>query len=393
MTRRETARVKQLGKMYSIEDGRLQGPAGWEKLPFFWFLLFLTYRCTKKCSYCYAFNQVGEENVDEMDERTFSRLLEWIPEVWKANNTKVNAIGFLGGEPLLRTDRIRQVMDAVYENTDGMQGFVYTNGDLVDTLNWDDLEDIQWFSVNITETAIDELSRRMMIIAERSNAIGQTVVATFDDENLERASEITRFGVENGYRLRYYRNLYRGMDAEYKARLLMKYHDICDILEKYVSRGYDVHTTFMIDTLIPGWEGESSPYPCGKRVATVFPDGSIGPCIRNHVVKSGTIFDRDPMSRIQCDPFHYDLEKEGLPEECRACEVRTSCQGGCPNDKLVLTGSSEGKSVMCEIHREIIPRMRKLEQMKRDRDRTGGISSAVCSPFEREPGVPESDIV
>ena len=122
MTRRETARVKQLRKMYSIEDGRLQGPAGWEKLPFFWFLLFLTYHCTQKCSYCYAFNQVGEENVDEMDERTFSRLLEWIPEVWKANNTKVNAI--------------------------------------------------------------DELSRRMKIIAERSNAIGQTVVATLDDENL-----------------------------------------------------------------------------------------------------------------------------------------------------------------------------------------------------------------
>jgi hypothetical protein len=122
MTRRETARVKQLTKMYSIEDGRLQGPAGWEKLPFFWFLLFLTYHCTQKRSYCYAFNQVGEENVDEMDERTFSRLLEWIPEVWKANNTKVNAI--------------------------------------------------------------DELSRRMKIIAERSNAIGQTVVATLDDENL-----------------------------------------------------------------------------------------------------------------------------------------------------------------------------------------------------------------
>lgn len=391
MTRRETARVKQLRKMYSIEDGRLQGPAGWEKLPFFWFLLFLTYRCTQKCSYCYAFNQVGEENVDEMDERTFSRLLEWIPEVWKANNTKVNAIGFLGGEPLLRTDRIRQVMDAVYENTDGMQGFVYTNGDLVDTLNWDDLEDIQWFSVNITETAIDELSRRMMIIAERSNAIGQTVVATLDDENLERASEITRFGVENGYRLRFYRNLYRGMDAEYKARLLMKYHDICDTLEKYIIKGYDVHTTFMIDTLIPGWEGESSPYHCGKRVATVFPDGSIGPCVRNHVVKSGTIFDRDPMSRIQCDPFHYDLEKEGLPEECRACEVRTSCQGGCPNDKLVLTGSTAGKSVMCEIHKEIIPRMRHLEKLKLDRRLEAGASSGVCSPLEEEQEALERD--
>lgn len=379
MTRRETARVKQLHRMYSVEDGRLRGPAGWEKLPFFWFLLFLTYRCTQRCSYCYAFNQVGDDNIDEMDERTFLRLLEWIPEVWRANNTKVNAVGFLGGEPLMRTDRIKRVMDAVYENTDGMQGFVYTNGDLVDTLNWDDLEDIQWYSVNITETAIEEVSRRMAIIAEQSNAIGQTVVATLDDTNLERADEITRLAVESGYRLRYYRNLYRGVDDEYKARLLRTYHEICDLLEGYVATGYDVHTTFLIDTLIPGWEDESSPYHCGKRVATVFPDGSIGPCIRNHVVKSGTIFDPDPMSGIQCDAFHYDLHKEGLPEECRDCDVRAVCQGGCPNDKLVLTGSTAGKSVMCEIHKEIIPRMRHLDKLKLDRRLEAETSSGVGS--------------
>jgi uncharacterized protein len=126
-------------------------------------------------------------------------------------------------------------------------------------------------------------------------------------------------------------------------------------------------------------------------VATVFPDGSIGPCIRNHVVKSGTIFDRDPMSRIQCESFHYDLEKEGLPEECRACEVRTSCQGGCPNDKLVLTGSTAGKSVMCEIHKEIIPRMRHLEKLKLDRRLEAGASSGVCSPLEEEQEALERD--
>jgi uncharacterized protein len=186
--------------MYSTEDGRIQADSGWEKLPFFWFLLFLSYECTRNCSYCYSFKQVGEGNKSEMDEKTFARLLEWIPEVWKANNVKVNAIGFLGGEPLLRTDRIKRVMDSVYENTDGMQGFVYTNGDVIDSVNWDDLEDIQWLSTNITEISIEELSRRMKIVSERSNVIGQTVVATLDEYNLGRALDITKFGVENGYR-------------------------------------------------------------------------------------------------------------------------------------------------------------------------------------------------
>lgn len=347
-------------------EGRRLADAGWEKLPWFWFLLFLSYRCTQKCSYCYSFNQVGRDNVAEMDDRTFSRLLEWIPQVWRANNVKMNAIGFLGGEPLLRTDRIRQVMDAACRNTDGMQGFVYTNGDVVDTLHWDDLEDIQWISMNVTATAIDELSRRMKIIRERSNVIGQTVVATLDDHNLERALDLTRFGLDSGYRLRYYRNIYRGLDDEYRKGLLGKYHEICDLLEEYVARGCDVHTTFLFDTLIPLWDHESSPYHCGKRVATVFPDGSVGPCLRNHTMKSGTIFEPDPMSSIQCDAFHYDVERPDIPEECRACESRTACQGGCPNDKLILQGSTSGKSVMCDVHKEIIPRLRHLEELKKE---------------------------
>lgn len=362
--RRETPHSRQLRVLYEREDGRLCGGAGWKKLPFFWFLLFLSYRCTRRCDYCYSFNQVGSDNVSEMDEETFARLLDWIPEVWELNMVKVNAIGFLGGEPLLRTDRIRRVMDAVYENTDGMQGFVYTNGDVIDSVNWDDLEDIQWISTNITEISIEELSRRMRVIGTESNVIGQTVVATLDDYNLERALEITRFGMENGYRLRFYRNLYKGLDEEYRRTLLRRYHEICDLLEAGIARGYEAHTTFLFDTLIPLWSDGTSPYHCGKRIATVFPDGSVGPCIRNHSLKTGTIFEPDLLSALQHESFHYDLQREDLPEECRECESRHACQGGCPNDKLLLTGTTAGKSIVCDIHKEIIPRLRRLERLR-----------------------------
>jgi uncharacterized protein len=366
-----TENAKQLKRMYSIEDGRLQGEGDWNKLPLFWFLLFLSYKCTRRCNYCYAYNQVGDDNKMEMDENTFSRLLEWIPEVWKVNNVKVNSIGFLGGEPLLRTDRIKKIMDSVYKKTDGMQGALYTNGDLVDSVNWDDLEDIQWMTTNITDISIEELSRRMKIIGERSNVIGQTIVATLDDYNLERVLDVTTFGIENGYRLRYQKDLYRGLNAEYKKRLLKKYHELCDLLENYIVKGYYVHTTFLLDTLIPLWDLESSPYPCGKRIATVFPDGTIGPCIRDHSFKTGTIFDADPLSKIQCDIFHYDISKPNLPDECRKCESKTVCQGGCPHDKLLQTGTASVKSVSCDIHKEIIPRLKYLDSLKKDQGTIG----------------------
>ena len=366
MVRRLTEHAQQLKRMYSIADGRRQGEGIWAKLALFWFILFLSYKCTRRCPYCYAFNQVGADSQMEMDEKTFARLLEWIPEVWRANNVKVNAVIFLGGEPLLRTDRIKQVMDSVYRNTDGMQGNIYTNADLIDTVNWDDLEDIQWIITNITDIDIAELARRMKIIAERSNVIGQTITATLDDYNLARVLDITRFGIENGYCLRYYRNLYRGVDEEYKQRLLKKYHEVCDLLEDYAVKGYDIHTTFLFDTLIPLWSREDSPYLCGKSIATVYPDGTIGPCLRNHTFKTGTIFDSDPLARLQCEAFHYGVESPKLPEECRKCESRAACQGGCPFDKLLLTGTTAGKSVVCEIHKEIIPRLRYLEKLKNE---------------------------
>ncbi|MDR3567821.1 MAG: SPASM domain-containing protein [Syntrophobacteraceae bacterium] len=377
--RRQTEHVKQLKSMYSREDARLKGPPGWEKLPLFWFLLFLSYKCTRRCKFCYSFNQVGDGSPTEMDERTFDRLLDWIPQVWKANNVKVNSVGFLGGEPLLRTDRIRKVMDSVYKNTDGMQGYLYTNGDLIDSVNWDDLEDIQWISTNITDISIDELSHRMDVVRTRSNVINQTVVATLDDFNLDRILDVTRFGIENGYRLRYYRDLFRGIDSEYHERLRVKYHGLCDLLEQYIDKGYSVHTTFLLDTLVPSWNHDSSPYPCGKRIAKVNPDGSFGPCIRNQKFKTGTIFDPDPLEKLQSSTFHYDFASPNAPAECKECAVRAVCQGGCPNDRLLLTGTVSGKSLMCEIHKEIIPRLNNLDKLQAGR-RVPGEPSVAFPP-------------
>ena len=362
---------------YDGQNGRLQGEGSWEKLPLFWFILFLSYRCTRRCGYCYTFNQVGGGNRTEMDASGFSRLLEWIPEVWRANNAKVNVISFLGGEPLLRTDRIKKVMGTVRKHTDGVKGLVTTNGDLVDKVDWNDLQEIKWITINITDSSLEELGRRMRIIGNRSNVSNQTIAATLDDQNLDRILDITRFGIEHGYRLRYNRNIHRGRDGEYKSRLLRQYHALCDLLENYAARGYDVHTTFLLDTLIPSWDQASSPYLCGRSIAAVFPDSTIGPCLRNHSFKTGTLFDADPLKRLQCDTYHFSADKPDIPDECRTCGVKAACQGGCPYDKLLFKGTRSGKSVLCDVHKEIIPRLKYLDKIKTEAQR--GTSPAVSA--------------
>lgn len=360
--KRHPSNHRQLHTLYAADDGRVTGGTGWEKLPLFWFLLFLSYECTRRCRYCYTFNQVGDTDPPRMDENRFAALLDWIPRVWETNNVKVNIINFLGGEPLMDTPRIRRVMETVTHTTAGMQGMVNTNADLVDRIDWDDLHAIQWITVNATDTGIPELARRMNVIARHSNVINQTIAATLDDANLHRILDLTRFAMDNGYRLRFNKDLFKGSDPAYLDRLLENYHALCDLLETYAVRGYAVHTTFLLDFLIPLWNRDTSPYPCGRRVAVVFPDGGTGACIRDHRTRTGTIFehDQDPLAAVRCPTYHFDRLEPDIPGECRTCESGTVCQGGCPHDKLVHRGSRAGKSIACRIHREIIPRLRDL---------------------------------
>ena len=78
------------------------------------------------------------------------------------------------------------------------------------------------------------------------------------------------------------------------------------------------------------------------------------------------------MVKIHNKSFQYDLSRVDIPDECRQCESRTTCQGGCPYDKLVTTGTTSGKSVACDILKEIIPRLRRLDQLKNERDAAAG---------------------
>ena len=343
-----------------ITDVRLQAGPGWEKLPMFWFLLFLSYKCTRRCRYCYTFNQVGSQNRAEMDRATFDRLLDWLPQVWAVNNCQLNAVNFLGGEPLLRTDRIRRMMAAIRSQTSDVQAMINTNADLVDTVDWDDLADIQWIFVNISDLSMNELDRRMKVIRSRSNTLGQTLTVTLDQANMERLSDIVHFAMEKGFRLRFNKDLFRGRDQAYQQRLLNRYHLLCDLLEDYLDRGYKVHTPFMVDLLVPGWDLPASPYPCGRRVAVVFPDGGIGPCIRDHQFKTGTIFDLDPLDRLNCRTFHFDLDQPDIPKACKRCSAARVCQGGCPHDKIKTTGTRAGASAACRVHKEIIPRLTRI---------------------------------
>ena len=355
-------------------DGRYYATGKRTLYPGFIFILDLTYNCTRRCSYCYAFNQ----NVDllTMSETVFQKSLKWIEYIYGINKIGINGLAFLGGEPLLETPRIKRAMDFVVNLDPKFVGMLFTNGDLIDSVNWSDLQDINLFFMNVCDTDIDELLKRMLIVKNNTHKVqNQTLVITMDDFNLARTEELVYAGLDNFYRLRIYREMYKLKEDGYLDKLLKSYNKVCDIFETYVGKGYDVQTDSLFDMLVPYWNkgfdgNRVSPYVCGRGFATIHPDGSVGACIRNQTKSCGTIDQLDRSSYLD-DFFENRLSRKKIPQECFECPVRNECSGGCPNDKLIHTGTNIGKSMLCSVHKEIIPRLQKIESLKRDYIKSG----------------------
>jgi uncharacterized protein len=259
-------------------------------------------------------------------------------------------------------------MNKAYGNGVLAGGSIFTNADLVDTVNWDDLQNVIIWQTNVCDTSLNEVERRMDVIGKRIHMIhSNTIIITADDFNLEgnRMEDFTRLAIDKHYRIRIYRSMYRGADKDYKKRLIKKYHSCLDIIEDAKSKGSDISLNFFLDILIPyPWDDIKdlyTPYFCGHDVLTVQSNGDIGACIRNHKHIVGTIYSENPTQLIKCKELRWTYKKDDVSDECKICSVRQVCQSGCPNDKLITYGKIEGKSPFCEVYKEIIPRLMDLQ--------------------------------
>jgi len=348
------------------KDRKVSKIPSWESMPMSWIAVYLSYYCTRTCPSCYI--KAQGKHSGEMSDEMFEDFVEWVPKVYEESDKKQFLLIFLGGEPLLRTDRIKRVMDRIAKDSLPITGGIFTNGDLLDVVNWDDLRYLYSWHFNITDLSPQEYLRRAMIIKENSEALYLTNTCVLTDENIlgTRVEEIVTIACENNFRCRFYRNMFEGNNQEYKERLIKKYHSILDVMEKYSSRGYHVSYDYVQDYILPqNWDKYPdiySRYFCGRGVLSVRPDGSVGPCLRNHEVTAGTIYSEHPNQLMRNDNFRWAYKRPDAPQECKICDIKDICQSGCPNDKLATFGRFDTKSPFCEVYKSVIPRLMELRK-------------------------------
>jgi uncharacterized protein len=128
------------------------------------------------------------------------------------------------------------------------------------------------------------------------------------------------------------------------------------IVEEWVRK--DVGTMFVMnfEWALTAWLGEPSPVcifskRCGRAVA-IDHDGSVFAC--DHYVypeyRHGSVVDDELGSMVERSVAGgFGPHKETtLPRQCRECEVKQACWGGCPKQRFAVTADGEpGLHYLC----------------------------------------------
>lgn len=167
------------------------------------------------------------------------------------------------------------------------------------------------------------------------------------------------------------------------------------IFDEWVRR--DVGTTFvtLFDSALAGWLG-ATPVECVFRTTcgtapALGPDGTVYAC--DHYVEPGyalgNLLDTHVISMLaSAAQRSFGLAKrDGLPAQCRACDVLHVCNGECPRNRFAVTADGEtGLNYLCDGYRAFFRHTARPMQLMAELLRQGRYADEVMGIVARQAG-------
>lgn len=373
--------------------------------------------CNLRCNYCFYLEKkdlFGREQSTRMQEDT---LEAFVRDYIAAQDAPEVVFGWQGGEPTLRgLDFFRRAVDLqrVYAGGRKVSNAIQTNGMLLDA-EWAEFLAANDFLVGISIDGPEELHDAQRIDANRSGTHARVLqglahlkahgvefntLTVVSRSNAKHPLKVYRYLKEIGSRYIQFiplveRSMKRGAsgalagppalanlrDAEVAKWSVspVAYGDfLVAVFEEWVRQ--DVGSVFvqMFDTALASWVGEGSRLcvfaeTCGRQVALEH-DGSVYAC--DHYVypefRLGNMKDT-PLADLLDSEVQRRFgaaKRDALPAQCRRCESRFACNGGCPKHRFQHSADGEfGLNYLCagyrSFFRAVDPHMRTMAQLLR----------------------------
>lgn len=317
--------------------------------------VYVNSECTRSCKYCY-YPKNGS-----MNKEVAMDLSTWIRGVCAIEHVHEYKAHFLGGEPLLNTKILYQLMDDLYDLPGHPDGkfVIFTNGDL---LNDEVLNQLKRrharIMLNPTDHNMGWVDSTMKYVKKNMGGISLAVVA--DDVNLPRLSELATLAVKYEGHIRVNRLYHGGTIPGYCDRFGEAMHKVFDVL---LAAPKPMWPNFILESTYPLWEGPKNCHACGKWFLVFDPNGDIRSCNGDMETKVGSIY----TTEFKDIKFPHRWSSKNL-EDCKGCEWANGgwCQGGCPLSRKLTWGHYNKETPFCFVYKTLFPRLKELtEKWKR----------------------------
>lgn len=326
------------------------------------FWLQVTDQCNLACSYCYIPSLNSKYSLrPDLFKILSDKLLH-------VSGLKVVNLKIAGGEPLLAfrkwKDGLASLRETLLENDIELNVRLVSN---LTVLTEEMIEYFQYFdmSISISLDGIGDFNDKNRIYtgsqkgtystvknnldALFKRGIKPSVMVTATSENQGGIHDLVSFFIENDVTFRIADAKGGGIGKDEFGSLM---GDVMNVLEKGIQSGYPVSRRVVVSDLRTHYPS-STPCSMGKNGAAIYLDGSIFFCHTEFEKGSPLGYldeDENILSIInRGKEKHYDLSGD-----CRKCEYRLVCAGGCPLYRV------NGKSPMCSAYKETIKRVFEL---------------------------------
>lgn len=371
--------------------------------------------CNLRCSYCFYLEKkdlFGRAQGTRMQEDT---LEVFVRDYLAAQDTPEVTFGWQGGEPTLRgLDFFRRVVELqrAYAGGRKVSNMLQTNGMLIDA-EWAGFLAANEFLVGISIDGPEELHDPQRVDAAGGGTLARVLkgldhlkaagvefntLTVVSRANARHPLKVYRFLKEIGSRHLQFIPLVERIpkipgpgvlagppvagslgncDVAKWSVSPVGYGDfLVEIFKEWVR--HDVGTVFvqMFDDAIGSWIGAGASLcvfaeTCGRQVAMEH-DGSLYAC--DHYVypeyRLGNVKEQSLAQMLDSDAQRGfgAAKRDTLPQQCRRCEVRFACNGGCPKHRFLQTADGEpGLNYLCAGYRKFFrfvdPSMRAIARL------------------------------
>lgn len=335
----------------------------------------ITNNCNLQCRYCY----IEKSNIN-MENKTVDIIVGQLQEIIEERGYEELVVKFTGGEPLINESVLKYAVDVLNERILIKKHFeILTNGTLINS------KLIAYFkeknvTISVSLDGKDEESNSNRkdvcgndyfnkvfdsVIALMENGVVPNIMLTINSSNLRNLPDITSFFIDNNLKFRFSleKDFITGIppilaDKDYLIAQLNKSFDVME--EKLNENEFKWKFKFA-DVRF----GVNRDCVCnaGRDYIAFSADGKIGCCGMGLSTTNIRIGEH-------CNPMNLLYERYNewshwvdVLKECKCCTWKKCCAGGCPLQNSLVNGQIS-KGVYCEVFKEVVPRLLRIEAIR-----------------------------